>query len=142
MAAVLLTLATGTAAAQQRTRDVVTGIARLPLAERPQRSKDQDQETLALQFVDSVGMACRAVEMYRWPFKEEEVERAQRLVAAGEKALKDRGYDVVSLPVEVDALTALQARHPNRNQPDANILALWYAGEEGLDLTLCRVRDK
>ena len=127
---------------QQRTRDVVSNIAKLALAERPQRSNDQDQETLALQFVESAGMACRGIEMYRWRFKEDEFERGQRLVAAGEKAMRDRGYDVTLLPVEVDTLTALQGRHPNRNQPDANILTLWYASDEGLDLTLCRLRDK
>ncbi|MCK6450866.1 MAG: hypothetical protein L6R19_08430 [Alphaproteobacteria bacterium] len=134
--------APGPAWAQQRGRDIVSGIAKLPLPERPQRSKDMDQETLALQFVESVGMRCRGIEMYRWRFDGDEAERAQRLIAAGEKGLKDRGYDVTALPVEVDAVTALQARHAGRNQPDANVIALWYASDEGLDLTLCRVQEK
>lgn len=134
--------ASGPASAQQRGRDVVSGIARLALPERPQRSKDMDQETLALQFVDSVGMRCRGIEMYRWRFNGDEAERAQRLIAAGEKGLRDKGYDVSSLPVEVDAVTALLARHAGRNQPDANVIALWYASDEGLDLTLCRVQEK
>jgi hypothetical protein len=120
----------------------VSNIGKLAFAERPQRSTDQDQETLALQLVDSLGLACRGHEMYRWKFAEDDPDRAQQIVAAGERSLKDKGYTVSTMPVEIDTQTALMARHPNRNQPDAIVLALYYASDQGVDLTLCRVRDK
>jgi hypothetical protein len=80
--------------------------------------------------------------MYRWRFAEEEPDRAQQIVSAGERALKDKGYAVSALPVEIDTLTALMARHPNKAQADAAVLALWYASDLGVDLTLCRVRER
>ncbi|MCC7048946.1 MAG: hypothetical protein IT562_19685 [Alphaproteobacteria bacterium] len=119
-----------------------SGIARLAFAEKPQRSTDQEQETLALQMVDSLGYGCRGHEMYRWRFADEEPDRAQQIISAGERALKDKGYAVSALPVEIDTLTALMARHPNKAQADATVLALWYASDQGVDLTLCRVREK
>ncbi|MCC6468434.1 MAG: hypothetical protein IT563_08945 [Alphaproteobacteria bacterium] len=120
----------------------VSGIGKLAFAEKPQRSTDQEQETLALQLVDSLGYGCRGHEMYRWRFAEEEPDRAQQIVSAGERALKDKGYAVSALPVEIDTLTALMGRHPNKAQADATVLALWYASDQGVDLTLCRVREK
>ncbi len=70
-------------AAAQRGGVAQTGIAKLPFADRPQRSTDQEQETLALQLVDSLALACRGTEMYRWRFVEEdpglvEGDRAER----------------------------------------------------------------
>jgi hypothetical protein len=120
----------------------VSGIGKLAFAERPQRSRDQEQETLALQFVESLGLGCRGHEMYRWTFAEDDPDRAQQIVAAGERALKDKGYAVRALPVEVDTLTALMAQHPNRAQADPIVLALYAASDQGVDLTLCRVREK
>ena len=61
----------------------VSGIGKLAFAERPQRSRDQEQETLALQFVESLGLGCRGHEMYRWTFAEDDPDRAQQIVAAG-----------------------------------------------------------
>jgi hypothetical protein len=119
-----------------------TGIAKLPFADKPQRSNDQEQETLALQLVDSLALACRGTEMYRWRFAEEDPDRAQTIVASAEKGLKDKGYAVSPLPVEVDTVVALMARHPNRAQADPTVLTLWYVGEQGVDLTVCRVREK
>ena len=142
---VLAALATP-AAAQQQPRASAgvaqTGIAKLPFADRPQRSTDQEQETLALQLVDSLALACRGTEMYRWRFAEEDPDRAQTIVASAEKGLKDKGYAVSPLPVEVDTVVALIARHPNKAQADPTVLTLWYVGEQGVDLTVCRVREK
>jgi hypothetical protein len=141
-----LMLAAGPVAAQKATPPhpgiSVSGIAKLAFAEKPQRSTDQEQETLALQLVESLGLGCRGHEMYRWRFAEEEPDRAQQIVSAGERALKDKGYAVSALPVEIDTLTALMARHPNKAQADAAVLALWYASDLGVDLTLCRVRER
>jgi len=120
----------------------VSNIGKLAFVERPQRSRDEDQETLALQFVESLGLGCRGHEMYRWTFAEDDADRAQQIVSAGERALKDKGYAVSALPVEIDTQTALMARHPNKNQADAIVLALFYASDQGVDLTLCRVREK
>jgi hypothetical protein len=120
----------------------VSGIGKLAFAERPQRSRDQEQETLALQLVESLGLGCRGHEMYRWTFAEDDPDRAQQIVAAGERSLKDKGYAVKTLPVEVDTLTALMAQHPNRAQADPTVLALYAASDQGVDLTLCRVREK
>jgi len=119
-----------------------SGIARLPFADRPARSTDQEQETLALQLVETLAMACRGHEMYRWRFAEEDPDRAQQIVGAGERGLKDKGYAVSPLPVEVDTVVALIARHPNRAQADPTVLSLWYVNDLGVDLTLCRVREK
>ena len=129
--------APGPGLAQQRVVSTVIGHIALP--ERPQRSTDADQETLALQMVETLGMACRATEMYRWPFNEDDLTHAQRIVATGERALRARGYAVTVLPVEIEIVTAMQGRLAP-GQPDDNLLALWYAGEQGVDLTLCRVR--
>lgn len=139
-------LAASPGSAQQRQ---LTTLGRIALPERPQRSADADQETLALQVAETLGMACRATEMYRWAFAEDDPPRAQRIVAAGERALRERGYVVALLPVEIDTLTAMHGRLPPgqpaggqsaRSQPDDNLLALWSVGEQGVDLTLCRVR--
>lgn len=119
-----------------------TGIAKLPFPDRPQRSNDQEQETLALQLVESLALACRGTEMYRWRFPEEDPDRAQTIVASAEKGLKDKGYAVSPLPVEVDTVVALIARHPNRAQADPTVLTLFSTGEQGVDLTMCRVREK
>lgn len=118
-----------------------TTIAHLSLPEQPQRSTDPEQETLALQMVETLGFACRGQEMWRWKFNEEDFPRAQAIVGAGERAFRDRGYAVALLPVEIDTVTAMQARlNTPGAAPDANVLALWYVGELGVDLTLCRLR--
>jgi len=145
--ALALALAVATPAlAQQQPRAPAgvaqTVIAKLPFADRPQRSTDQEQETLALQLVDSLALACRGTEMYRWRFAEEDPDRAQAIVASAEKGLKDKGYAVSPLPVEVDTVVALIARHPNRAQADPTVLTLFSTGEQGVDLTVCRVREK
>lgn len=137
----------GTAAGAQQAPKAGSGvaqsnIAKLAFAERPQRSTDQEQETMSLQLVDSLALACRGTEMYRWKFPEEDPDHAQQIVDAGEKGLKDKGYAVSPLPVEVDTVVAMIARHPNRAQADPTVLALWFTGEQGVDLTLCRVREK
>lgn len=139
---ILALVAVAMPAAAQRGGVAQTGIAKLPFADRPQRSTDQEQETLALQLVDSLALACRGTEMYRWRFVEEDPDRAQTIVASAEKGLKDKGYAVSPLPVEVDTVVALIARHPNRAQADPTVLTLWYVGEQGVDLTVCRVREK
>lgn len=138
----VLLLCAGPTAAQTST------IARLALPEQPLPSADTDQETLALQLAETMGFACRGHEMWRWAFPEDDFPRAQTIVGAGERAFRERGYAVTLLPVEIDTVTAMQAR-PNP-QPgasvlppaDANVLALWYVGERGVDLTLCRVRER
>jgi len=143
--AALAVLAAAPVAAQQRPAAEVTGIARLALPEGPQRSADADQETLALQLAETLGIACRGHEMWRWIFPEDDFPRAQGIVAAGERAFRERGYAVTLLPVEIDTVTAMQARlgaAPGAPPPasDADVLALWYVGERGVELTLCRVR--
>jgi hypothetical protein len=152
-AAVLLAATPGPAAPQQRAAAAVTEIARLALPEGPQRSADADQETLALQLAETLGFACRGHEMWRWAFPEDDFPRAQGIVGAGERAFRERGYAVTLLPVEIDTVTAMQARlaaapgaplgsPPPAQTADANVLALWYVGERGVDLTLCRVRER
>ncbi len=142
----MLMLAALPAAAQQQPRPPAgvaqTGIAKLPFADRPQRSTDQEQETLALQLVESLAFACRGTEMYRWRFPEEDPDRAQTIVASAERALKDKGYAVSPLPVEVDTVVALIGRHPNKAQADPTVLTLFSTGEQGVDLTVCRVRER
>ena len=129
-------------------------IARLALPEQPQPSADTDQETLALQLAETMGFACRGHEMWRWAFPEDDFPRAQTIVNAGERAFRERGYAVTLLPVEIDTVTAMRAQlnvplmGPGGSTPgppgapDANVLALWYVGERGVDLTLCRVREQ
>ena len=141
-----------------------TAIARLALPEQPQPSADTDQETLALQLAETMGFACRGHEMWRWAFPEDDFPRAQTIVNAGERAFRERGYAVTLLPVEIDTVTAMRAQlsvpgaaadpaarpliGPGGSTPgaagasDANVLALWYVGERGVDLTLCRVRER
>lgn len=143
-AAVALCVLPGLAGAQQQQRPAsqgpaqITAMARLALPERPQRSNDPEQETLALQLAETLGFACRGHEMWRWKFFEDDFPRAQAIVNAGERSFRDRGYSVAQLPVEVDTVTAMQAR--GAAGPDANILSLWYVSETGVDLTLCRLR--
>ncbi len=133
--ALAVLIGAGPAAAQ------TTTIARLSLPEQPQRSSDPEQETLALQMAETLGLACRGPEMWRWQFKEDDFPHAQAIVNAGERAFRDRGYAVTLLPVEVDIVTAMQAHAaPGAAAADANVLALWYVGELGVDLTLCRLR--
>jgi hypothetical protein len=151
-AAVLLAATPGSAPAQQRPAPVFTETARLALPEEPQRSADADQETLALQLAETLGFACRGHEMWRWVFPEDDFPRAQGIVGAGERAFRERGYAVTLLPVEIDTVTAMQARlgagpgsprgSPPAPTPDGNVLALWYVGERGVDLTLCRVKER
>ena len=125
---------------QQRPAAAQTStIARLALPERPQRSTDPEQETLALQWAETLGFNCRGHEMWRWQFFEDDFPRAQTIVNAGDRAFRDRGYNVTQLPVEIDTVTAMQARAA-QGAADANILALWYVSETGVDLTLCRLR--
>jgi hypothetical protein len=134
-------------ASAQQGPAAVTGIARLALPEAPQRSADADQETLALQLAETLGVACRGHEMWRWAFPEDDFPRAQGIVGAGERAFRARGYAVALLPVEIDVVTAMRARlagPPGAPAPagaDADVLALWYVGERGVDLTLCRVKE-
>jgi len=85
---------------------------------------------------------CRNTEMYRWRFDQDDLEHAQRIVASGEQALKDKGYAVSYLPSEIDTLTAMQARLARGATGDPNVLALWYVADQGVDLTLCRVKEK
>ncbi len=139
--ALCLLLGVDKAQAQQPAAAQTTTIARLALPERPQRSSDPDQETLALQMAETLGFACRGHEMWRWKFPEDDFPRAQAIVSAGERAFRERGYNVALLPVEIDTVTAMQARsNPQSGAPDATVLALWYVGELGVDLTLCRAR--
>jgi hypothetical protein len=143
----LLLLAAAPASAQQRPAGAQTTIAHIVLPERPERSNDPEQETLALQMAETLGLGCRGQEMWRWKFEAEDFPRAQTIVNAGERAFRERGYAVELLPVEIDTVTAMRARlntlpGAQAAQPDAAVLALWYVGELGVDLTLCRIRER